>query len=122
MIKQQNRLSEIGRLIAMTKAQQVLAHVRQDSAGRWHEHSLDDHLRGVAQIASDFAADFDSGDWASIAGLWHDLGKYSMEFQRYIKSVSGYDAEAHIEGAPLQRQRLPRKYGLIIPLLAQYMR
>ncbi|MHB8915010.1 MAG: CRISPR-associated helicase Cas3' [Thiobacillus sp.] len=84
----------------MTKTQQVLAHVRQDSTGRWHEHSLDDHLRGVAQIASDFAADFDSGDWASIAGLWHDLGKYSSEFQQYIKTVSGYDAEAHIEGAP----------------------
>ena len=84
----------------MTKTQQVLAHVRQDSTGRWHEHSLNDHLRGVAQIASDFAADFDSCDWASIAGLWHDLGKYSMEFQRYIKSVSGYEAEAHIEGAP----------------------
>ena len=84
----------------MTKTQQVLAHVRQDSAGRWHEHSLVDHLRGVARIASDFAADFDSCDWANIAGLWHDLGKYSMEFQRYIKSVSGYEAEAHIEGAP----------------------
>ncbi len=85
----------------MTKTQQILAHVRQDSAGRWHEHLLDDHLRGVARIAADFAADFDSCDWASIAGLWHDLGKYSSEFQQYIKTVSGYNAEAHIEeGAP----------------------
>lgn len=80
----------------------VLAHVRQDSAGGWHEHLLDEHLRGVARIAADFAADFDSRDWASIAGLWHDLGKYSSEFQRYIKLVSGYNLEAHIEieGAP----------------------
>jgi CRISPR-associated endonuclease/helicase Cas3 len=77
-----------------------LAHVRQDTSGEWIEHSLDDHLRGVAMIAVDFAADFDSRDWASIAGLWHDLGKYSTEFQQYIKKVSGYDAEAHIEGAP----------------------
>ena len=84
----------------MTKDQQVLAHVRQDSAGNWHEHLLDEHLRGVARIASDFAADFDSCEWANIAGLWHDLGKYSTEFQRYIKTVSGYDAEAHIEGSP----------------------
>ncbi|MFQ5481894.1 MAG: CRISPR-associated helicase Cas3', partial [Nitrospinaceae bacterium] len=30
----------------------------------------------------------------------HDLGKYSLEFQVYIKSVSGYDAEAHLEGPP----------------------
>jgi len=34
------------------------------------------------------------------AGLWHDLGKYSQEFQHYIKTVSGYDLEAHIEGKP----------------------
>jgi CRISPR-associated endonuclease/helicase Cas3 len=80
----------------------VLAHVRQDSAGKWHEHLLDEHLRGVARIAADFAADFDSRDWANIAGLWHDLGKYSAEFQQYIKKVSGYNPEAHIEieGAP----------------------
>ena len=77
-----------------------LAHVRQDDKGKWHEHQLDEHLRGVARLADDFAADFDSGDWANIAGIWHDLGKYSTEFQRYIKTVSGYDAEAHLEGAP----------------------
>jgi CRISPR-associated endonuclease/helicase Cas3 len=79
---------------------QMLAHVRQNKEGQWHEHLLEEHLRGVAQIASDFAAGFDSSDWASIAGLWHDLGKYSTEFQGYIKKVSGYDAEAHVEGAP----------------------
>ncbi len=78
--------------------QKHLAHVRQDQAGAWHEHYLDEHLHGVATIAADLAAPFNAGDWASIAGLWHDLGKYSDEFQHYIKTVSGYDAEAHIEG------------------------
>ena len=34
-----------------------------------------------------------------MAGLWHDLGKYSAEFQQRIKSVSGYDPEAHLEGS-----------------------
>lgn len=79
----------------------VLAHVRQDDGGEWHEHLLDEHLHGVAAIASDFATDFDSSDWASLAGLWHDLGKYREKFQRYIKAVSGYgkryDTEAHIK-------------------------
>jgi len=78
-----------------------LAHVRQDTTGVWHEHLLDEHLRGVADMAAEFAAAFESGDWASVAGLWHDLGKYSTEFQQYIKKVSGYanryDPEAHIE-------------------------
>ena len=76
----------------------ALAHVRQDERGDWHEHPLDEHLRGVAVMAADFAAVFESADWANIAGIWHDLGKYSSEFQHYIKTVSGYDAEAHIEG------------------------
>ena len=79
----------------------ALAHVRQDDGGGWHEHLQDEHLRGVAAIASDFATDFDSSDWASLAGLWHDLGKYREKFQRYIKAVSGYgkryDTEAHIK-------------------------
>jgi CRISPR-associated endonuclease/helicase Cas3 len=79
----------------------ALAHVRQDNGGDWHEHLLDEHLRGVAAIAADFGTDFDSSDWASLAGLWHDLGKFREKFQRYIKSVSGYekryDTEAHIK-------------------------
>lgn len=75
-----------------------LAHVRQDNTGHWHEHYLDEHLHGVAYLSVNFAAAFGSGDWANLAGIWHDLGKYSDEFQHYIKTVSGYDAEAHIEG------------------------
>jgi CRISPR-associated endonuclease/helicase Cas3 len=61
---------------------------------------LDDHLWEVARLAGEFASAFGSHDWANLAGLWHDLGKYSTEFQQYIKTVSGYDAEAHIEGKP----------------------
>lgn len=78
----------------------ALAHVRQDADGNWYEHMLDEHLRCVGNRAATYAVEFGSGEWAKIAGLWHDLGKYSPEFQQYIKSVSGYDAEAHLEGAP----------------------
>lgn len=84
----------------MTKIQQALAHVRKDTKNEWHEHSLDEHLRGVSRLAGEFASVFGSEDWARLAGLWHDLGKYSAEFQGYIKKVSGYDTEAHIEGVP----------------------
>ena len=75
--------------------QRLLAHVRQLPNGIWQEHFLDEHLRGVASLASGFAKQFNSEEWAYLAGLWHDLGKHSAEFQQYIKSVSGYDA--HIE-------------------------
>lgn len=73
----------------------ALAHVRLDNVGQWFEHTLEDHLRGVAALAEAFAATFNVGDWAKLAGLWHDLGKYRPAFQCYIRSASGYDA--HIE-------------------------
>jgi len=78
----------------------ILAHVRQDDNGAWREHTLNEHLHEVARRAGEAAVLFGSEDWAKLAGLWHDLGKYREKFQKYIKSVSGYDTEAHIEGVP----------------------
>lgn len=76
-----------------------IAHVRQKDGGQFLIHDLEDHLRCVGRLASKFAVVFNSEDWASLAGLWHDLGKYSTEFQEYIEKASGYNAEeAHIEG------------------------
>ncbi len=74
-----------------------LAHVRQIDDD-FALHDLDEHLRGVGQRAEEYACVFGSGDWARVAGIWHDLGKYSAEFQGRIKSVSGYDTDAHLEG------------------------
>ena len=79
------------------KSVRYLAHVRSDG-NTFVPHDLDEHLRGVGQLAEEYAHSFGSGDWAQVAGLWHDLGKYSAEFQRRIKSISGYDLEAHLEG------------------------
>lgn len=77
-----------------------LAHVRQDDQGHFITHNLEEHLLGVAALASEFASRYGSSDWAYLAGLWHDLGKYSREFQHRIKSLSGFDPEAHLEGKP----------------------
>jgi CRISPR-associated endonuclease/helicase Cas3 len=74
-----------------------LAHVRQNEDGTWECHELEDHLHGTAELASRFAETFGLSDWAEIAALWHDLGKYGQDFQNYIKSASGYEPEAHIE-------------------------
>ncbi|MBI3757477.1 MAG: CRISPR-associated helicase Cas3' [Deltaproteobacteria bacterium] len=83
--------------LAQHNAVRYLAHVRQDGE-MFVPHDLNDHLRGVGQRAEECARYFGGGDWAKVAGLWHDLGKYSAEFQRRIKSVSGYDPDAHLEG------------------------
>lgn len=69
----------------------AIAHVAKD--GRCHD--LYDHLTGTAKRAGDAAQDFDPASWAELAGLWHDLGKYSKFFQDMIRSASGI--EAHIE-------------------------
>ena len=64
----------------------------------WDEpHCLSDHLLGTAELAQIFAKDIGS-EWALLAGLWHDLGKYRLKFQEYIRIKSGYEKEnAHIE-------------------------
>ena len=79
------------------RSSSYLAHVRQNEDGTWERHELEDHLRGAAELASRFAETFGSSDWAGIAALWHDLGKYGQDFQNYIKSASGYEPEVHIE-------------------------
>jgi len=54
---------------------------------RWH--LLSEHLNDVAKKAEAFAADFDSGPWGRLIGLWHDLGKYSPEFQQKLLDTIG---------------------------------
>jgi len=75
-----------------------IAHVRESSEGCFVEHRLSDHLLEVAQLASEFASPFQGEGWAAAAGRWHDLGKYSGDFQNYIRQASGYERQqAHVE-------------------------
>ncbi len=59
---------------------------------RWHR--LEQHLRDTAKKAREFAAPWGAGDWAYWAGMWHDLGKFSAEFQARL------DPDAHLETQP----------------------
>lgn len=63
-----------------------------------HWQPLAEHLEQVSFWAATFADTFGAADWARLAGLWHDLGKYSEEFQRYLASAGGTDA--HLEERP----------------------
>ena len=62
-----------------------------EHGGRWH--LLKDHLEETAKLAKEFASAFGAGEWGYLAGLWHDSGKYSLEFQKRVRSSS----EAHLE-------------------------
>lgn len=59
---------------------------------------LETHLKEVADLAAEFAAPFGASDWARLAGLWHDLGKYHPGFQEYLLRENGFSA--HLETVP----------------------
>jgi len=72
----------------------IYAHT-QDGVGPEHWEPLECHLQNVAELSQHFAEAFRAGPWGKLAGLWHDLGKYSEVFQQYLHSSSGEDA--HLE-------------------------
>jgi CRISPR-associated endonuclease/helicase Cas3 len=74
---------------------QPIAHVHPDHTQV--THPLAEHVEAVARLAGKMAAQFDAEKWGQLAGRWHDLGKYSNAFQRYIRSASGF--EAHLVDA-----------------------
>ncbi|MGH6942823.1 MAG: CRISPR-associated helicase Cas3' [Geminicoccaceae bacterium] len=59
--------------------------VRDDRAD-WQP--LAEHLLEVADLAAKRAAKFGAGDWGYVAGLLHDLGKYSDAFQARLEGRS----------------------------------
>jgi len=56
--------------------------------------SLEEHLKNVAEKARTFADAFGAGNWGYLAGLWHDVGKYSPDFQLKIHAANGL----HVSG------------------------
>lgn len=107
-----------------------IAHAKQRIDGSWDDpHFLEDHLRSVSELAASRALRFGSSDWAALAGLWHDLGKYREPFQKYIRDQTGFEREnAHVEqgagrvthstaGASHAISKLGPVYGHIIAYL-----
>ncbi len=66
-------------------AGQAIAHARADAKVQL----LKTHLESVGGLAAAFAAKFKLQKQGELIGLLHDLGKYSDEFQSYIKSATG---------------------------------
>lgn len=62
---------------------------------------LEQHLRAVATTCAEFAGELGlsapgAASWGEALGEWHDLGKYSDEFQAMLDRANGF--EAHLEG------------------------
>ena len=66
-------------------------HALEDDSSEAHWQLLEDHLKNVAEKAAFFAEVFNAREWAYIAGLWHDIGKYSEEFQKRLRGGKRVD-------------------------------
>ncbi|MDX1918638.1 MAG: CRISPR-associated helicase Cas3' [Candidatus Caenarcaniphilales bacterium] len=91
----------------------VIAHLTSGMSAS--EHLLEDHLLSVACQARTFAERFKHPSWGYLLGLWHDLGKYSLDFQQYIrgrKNIKKYDRQHAITGALYAREWLQNTKGL----------
>lgn len=60
-------------------------------------HELSEHLTKVAARAAANAEFFGSAGLASLAGLWHDLGKYNPDWQEYLRQAATNPEDAHLE-------------------------
>jgi len=95
------------------------AHISKD--GR--RHLLKDHLICTARLASERASAFGAGEWGYFAGLWHDLGKYSEAFQKYLTMSNGEDhhvaeTKGHVDHSTAGAQYAARQVPVIGHLLA----
>ena len=64
------------------------AHTKDENGKRLPEsywQPLKDHLHNVAKLSEEFGNSLGIGAEAKFAGLLHDLGKYRIEFQQYLR-------------------------------------
>jgi CRISPR-associated endonuclease/helicase Cas3 len=82
------------------------AHTPPKDSDKWHP--LQAHLEKVADRAKQLADKFKAGEIAYYAGLWHDLGKYNPDFQKYLEQC--HEASKTNSSEPKSRVR-HAKYG-----------
>ena len=98
---------------------------RPEEQGSWQD--LREHLDSVATLAEEFAP----LEWkahARLAGLWHDVGKYQLAFQRYIasdpevsnESVGSNRVQHSIVGASLSWKDGPHGWPIALAVQAHH--
>ena len=92
----------------MEGEERFYAHTPVDG-GPWHD--LIEHLKRTAEATAKNAAKFGAGELARLAGLWHDIGKFNPEFQRYLRDCE----KAKREGASAPAKGTPHAiYGAML--------
>ena len=63
------------------------------------EQLLKEHLQGVSRLSEKFASEFGEQTIGKMVGLYHDIGKYSEQFQKYIRNESNKRVDHSTAGA-----------------------
>ena len=92
------------------RAANVESSIRQAPIAYWRssdnqEQPLEAHLDGVSRLSRGFAAKIGLQDAGELIGALHDLGKYSKEFQDYLRSAVGLldvDADDDVDAKGLK--------------------
>ena len=63
------------------------AHIRKVD-GKKYIQTVEEHCRGVAEIAAELLSDIGLEKTAYLAGMVHDLGKFSENFKNYIEKAA----------------------------------
>lgn len=86
----------------------MIAHISKDK----REQPILDHLKGTADRASEFVKDYqipgieDVQQYAYVMGMAHDIGKYSVSFQRRIRGEVRYVDHATAGAIELRNRKM----------------
>ena len=105
---------------------ELFAHITQaeENNNEQRTQTLEAHSRNVGELASLFAAEFGCGDIARVMGLLHDKGKEQVEWQKYIRGVTGYNKDySYVKSGPHHAYVgaciAQKQYPQIAPFIAQ---
>lgn len=90
----------------------IYARSTEDKQNREGWQTLPDHLEGVTKLAEGFASTFGGNSWAEAAGLLHDIGKVSGEFQRRLEG--GPVVDHGTAGAKEAIAKYGKGYGMLL--------
>ena len=87
---------------AISPIKTPIAHVRRKDGVI---QSVTEHLLAVGGLSRDFAAKIGLEEAGELLGLLHDLGKYSSQFQNYIRSAIGQIDEGEDDYVDAEEQK-----------------
>jgi len=93
-----------------------IAHINRNNKD---VQKLEEHLIETAELAASYATKFGFSDWGYIAGLWHDIGKYSKEFQKKMNEIliSG-DSSIRVDHSTYGAKKCVDEYSQIGKILS----